>query len=66
MAAAIQQMLLVVRMGISMREQVQDSLEHLKCHNVKVLGLVLNGAEKPANSYYQYQYQYQEDTKVAL
>lgn len=62
MAAAVQQMLLVVRMGISMREQVQDSLEHLQRHNVKVLGLILNGSEKPANAYYQQQ----EDARVAL
>jgi polysaccharide biosynthesis transport protein len=63
MAAAIQQMLLVVRMGVSMREQVQDALEHLQRHNVKILGLVLNGSEKPGNAYY---YQQQEDAKVAL
>jgi polysaccharide biosynthesis transport protein len=63
MAAAVQQMLLVVRMGVSMREQVQDTLDHLQRHNVKVLGLVLNGSEKPANNYY---YQHQEDAKVAL
>jgi polysaccharide biosynthesis transport protein len=62
MAAAVQQMLLVVRMGVSMREQVQDSLEHLKRHNVKIHGLVLNGLEKPMNTYYQQH----EDTKVAL
>jgi polysaccharide biosynthesis transport protein len=63
MAAAVQQMLLVLRMGVSMREQVRDSLEHLQRHNVTVLGLVLNGSEKPANSYY---YEQLEDTKVAL
>jgi polysaccharide biosynthesis transport protein len=62
MAAAVQQMLLVVRMGVSMREQVQDALEHLKRHKVEVLGLILNGSEKPSSSYY---YQ-QEDAKVAL
>jgi polysaccharide biosynthesis transport protein len=63
MAAAVQQMLLVVRMGISMREQVQDTLEHLQRHNVKILGLVMNGSEKPSHAYY---YQQQEDARVVL
>lgn len=62
MAAAVQQMLLVVRMGVSVRDQVQDSLEHLSRHNVKVLGLVLNGSEAMTS----YQYQPQEETQVAL
>jgi Mrp family chromosome partitioning ATPase len=55
-------MLLVVRMGVSVRDQVQDSLEHLSRHNVKVLGLVLNGSEAMTS----YQYQPQEETQVAL
>jgi polysaccharide biosynthesis transport protein len=51
MAAAVQQVLFVVRMGVSKREQVQASLEQLKRCKTQVLGLVLNGMDTRHEAY---------------
>jgi polysaccharide biosynthesis transport protein len=51
MAAAVQQVIFVVRMGVSKREQVQASLEQLKRCKTQVLGLVLNGLDTRHEAY---------------
>jgi polysaccharide biosynthesis transport protein len=51
MAAAVQQVLFVVRMGVSKREQVQASLEQLKRFKAQVLGLTLNGLDTRNEAY---------------
>jgi polysaccharide biosynthesis transport protein len=51
MAAAVQQVLFVVRMGVSKREQLQASLDQLKRCNAQVLGLTLNGLDTRHEAY---------------
>jgi polysaccharide biosynthesis transport protein len=51
MAATVQQVLFVVRMGVSKREQVQASLEQLKRCKTQILGLVLNGLDTRHEAY---------------
>jgi polysaccharide biosynthesis transport protein len=51
MAAAIQQVLFVVRMGVSKSEQVKVSLEQLKRGRTQVLGLILNGLDTRHEAY---------------
>jgi polysaccharide biosynthesis transport protein len=51
MAAAVHQLLFVVRMGTSNRDQMQSTLEQLKRCNAQVLGLVLNGLDTRNEAY---------------
>lgn len=45
MAAAVSNVLLVVRLGISDRYMVHETLEQLTRHNGRIIGLVINGVE---------------------
>ena len=51
MAAAIPNVLFVVRPGISDRNSVNNSLEQLAQHNAQVVGLVLNDVETNTKAY---------------
>ncbi|HEY9823995.1 MAG TPA: GNVR domain-containing protein [Stenomitos sp.] len=51
MAAAVRQVLFVVRMGVSHRDQMQSTFEQLKRCNAQVLGLVLNGLDTRSEAY---------------
>jgi polysaccharide biosynthesis transport protein len=51
MAATVQQVLFVARMGVSKREQVQESLEQLKRCKAQILGLALNGLDTRHEAY---------------
>jgi uncharacterized protein involved in exopolysaccharide biosynthesis/Mrp family chromosome partitioning ATPase len=51
MAKAISNVLLVVRLGMSDRDMVQETLEQLMRHNAQIIGLALNGDEQRAEGY---------------
>jgi polysaccharide biosynthesis transport protein len=51
MAQVITNVLLVVRLGVSDRYMVQETLEQLMRHNAQIIGLVLNGIEQRADKY---------------
>jgi polysaccharide biosynthesis transport protein len=51
MASALFNLLLVVRLGVSDRYMVQESLELLSRHNAQIVGLVMNGVEQRGEGY---------------
>ncbi len=51
MAAAVLNVLLVVRLGISDRYMVHETLEQLTRHNARIMGLAINGVETRAEGY---------------
>ncbi len=51
MAKAIANVLLVIRLGVSDRYMVQETLEQLMRHNAQVIGLALNGVEQRSEGY---------------
>jgi polysaccharide biosynthesis transport protein len=57
-AADVQRILMVARMGVSLRSQVLDTLTQLGRHNAEVVGVALNGLESSREAYL---YQYQRD-----
>lgn len=46
MAKSIQNVLLVLRLGVSTRPMVQETLQQLVRHNAQVIGLAVNGVEQ--------------------
>lgn len=52
MAAAVPNVLFVVRPSISDRDLVNDSLDQLAQHNAQVVGLAINGVETKTNAYH--------------
>lgn len=60
-AADVQRVLMVARMGVSLRSQVLDTLTQLSRHNAEVVGIALNGLESSREAYlYQYQREYSQ------
>lgn len=55
-APIIENVLFVVRSGISDRYSVMNSLEDLKLHQTQIKGLIVNGVNSPGDSY-RYSYQ---------
>jgi Mrp family chromosome partitioning ATPase len=51
MAKAIANVLMVIRLGVSDRYMVQDTLEQLNRHNAQVIGLALNAVEQRGEGY---------------
>ena len=51
MAAAVLNVLLVVRLGISDRYMVHETLEQLTRHNARIMGLAINGVETRSEGY---------------
>lgn len=51
MAAALTNVLLVVRLGISDRYMVHETLEQLTRHNAQIMGLAINGVETRTEGY---------------
>ncbi|MDF5724753.1 MAG: AAA family ATPase [Rhizonema sp. PD37] len=51
MASALFNLLLVVRLEVSDRYMVQESLEILSHHNAQIIGLVMNGVEQRSEGY---------------
>jgi polysaccharide biosynthesis transport protein len=51
MAKTLTNVLLVVRLGVSDRYMLQESLEQLVRHNAQILGLTLNGVEQRGEKY---------------
>lgn len=51
MAAAISNVLLVVRLGVSDRYMVHQTLEQLSRHNAKIIGLAINDVETRTEGY---------------
>lgn len=51
MAAAVSNVLLVVRLGISDRDMVHQTLDQLTRHNAQIIGLALNGVETRTEGY---------------
>jgi Mrp family chromosome partitioning ATPase len=51
MAKAIRNVLLVVRLGISDRPMVQETVEQLIRHDSEIIGLAVNGAEQRLEGY---------------
>lgn len=51
MASAIANVLLVIRLGLSDRYMVQETLEQLTRHHGQIIGLVINGVEERTDSY---------------
>lgn len=54
MSAFVNNIMFVVRPGISNRYSVMDSLEQLKMHNAEIKSLVLNGVETRSGTYRYY------------
>ena len=50
-APSIENVLFVVRPGVSDRHSVINSLEQLKLHKAQIKGLILNGVNSPGSSY---------------
>ena len=50
-APSIENVLFVVRPGLSDRHSVMNSLEQLKLHKAKIKGMILNGVDSPSSSY---------------
>lgn len=51
MAAALSNVLVVVRLGISDRYMVHETLEQLTRHNARIMGLAINGVETRTEGY---------------
>jgi polysaccharide biosynthesis transport protein len=51
MAKAIANVLMVIRLGVSDRYMVQETLEQLMRHNAKIIGLALNGVQQRGEGY---------------
>lgn len=51
MASAIANVLLVIRLGLSDRYMVQETLEQLTRHHGQIIGLAINGIEEGTDSY---------------
>ncbi|MBW4552672.1 MAG: exopolysaccharide biosynthesis protein [Aphanocapsa sp. GSE-SYN-MK-11-07L] len=54
MATAAANVLLVVRMGITDRQKVHETLAHFSRHQAQIIGLTLNGVEASSNPYTYY------------
>ncbi|MBC8122373.1 MAG: CpsD/CapB family tyrosine-protein kinase, partial [Gemmatimonadaceae bacterium] len=51
MAAAVRNVLLVIRPGTSDRNMVNDSIEQLAQHNARIIGLTINGVQTRSEGY---------------
>lgn len=51
MAKAMANVLLVIRLGVSDRYMVEETLEQLMRHNAQIIGLALNGVEQRGEGY---------------
>jgi polysaccharide biosynthesis transport protein len=63
MGTAIANVLLVVRMGITDRQKVHETLAQFNRHQAQIIGLTLNGVEASSNAYTYYR---KENSQVSL
>ena len=65
MAPIVENVLFVVRPGVSDRHSVIDSIEQLKLHKAQIAGMILNGVSSSGSSY-RYGYGYYGQSQPAL